>query len=343
MITIVNDFNLRSFNTFRLDASCRQWIEYTSPLDIPAIMAQIGGGRFINIGAGSNMLFERDFDGAVLHSRILDLSMEPLADGRMIVRAGAGIEMDSLILQLCEAGLWGLENLSGIPGDVGASAVQNVGAYGVEAADAIVKVECFDTVEGRFIELSAADCDYAYRYSMFKHPDNKHRYLITFVSFAVSVTPSPKISYGSLKELQRLDCLTPLQVRDAIISIRNSKLPKVEEIGSAGSFFKNPVVTSDKFEEVKRIIESDGGDSDSVPHYVADAGVKIPAAWLIDQCGLKGAKCGGAAVWHKQPLVIVNATGHATAADILSLEQKIINTVSNRFGIRLEPEVEHIG
>ena len=177
---------------------------------------------------------------------------------------------------------------------------------------------------------------------MFKNAKNHNRYVITFVNFVVTRVPAPKISYGSLKELPADAINDPLRIREKIIDIRNQKLPLVDEIGSAGSFFKNPVISKDKFELVKKIIEHDGACSKAVPHYQVNDGIKIPAAWLIDYCGLKGATSGGASVWHKQPLVIVNTTGRASAADIVSLEQHIINTVREKFGIILEPEVEHI-
>ncbi len=342
MITPANDFILKPFNTFRINAKCREWIEYTSPSDIPAVMARIGTGKFINIGAGSNMLFENDFDGTVLHSRILDVDIKPHDASQIIVHAGAGVEMDSLICQLCQAGLWGLENLSGIPGEVGASAVQNVGAYGVEAADVILSVECFDTHENRFIEIPKDACDYGYRSSMFKKPENKNRYIITYVNFMLSSTPAPHTGYGSLKELSPEETATPLLIRNAIVSIRNQKLPAVDEVGSAGSFFKNPIVNEKIFEELNAKLAAEASSVVTIPHYRVDDGIKIPAAWLIDQCGLKSVRIGGAAVWHKQPLVIVNASGDATAADILSLEQHITSSVFERFGIKLEPEVEHI-
>lgn len=342
MVTIAEDFNLRAFNTLRIDVKCSKWIEYTLASDLPGIMAELSGTKFMNIGAGSNLLFVKDFDGAILHSRILDFEMQPFEADSVLIRAGAGIEMDALIERVCLAGLWGLENLSGIPGDVGSSAVQNIGAYGVEAADVIHGVECYDTQTNTFVTLSKDDCQYAYRDSLFKRAEYHNRYIVSAVSYIVTSKYSPKIGYGGLKDLSPEQTATPMDIRNAVIEIRNRKLPAVEEIGSAGSFFKNPVVSEDVFKSVEQIVEQEEGDADTVPHYRVDGGIKIPAAWLIDRSGLKGISIGGAAVWHNQPLVIVNATGHASISDILELEHKVISTVAHHYGILLEPEVEHI-
>lgn len=333
MITSIENFNLRSFNTFRVDVSCDEWVEYTSADDVPALAARLKGRTYMSIGAGSKLLFTGDYHGTVLHSRILDVTTTSADESTYVmVRAGAGVEMDALIEQCCKSGLWGIENLSGIPGEVGAAAVQNVGAYGVEACDAIALVEAFDCHEQRFVSLTPTDCRFGYRQSMFKeHPG---RYIITHVSFRLSTVAKPKLTYGSLRDLENRCNLTAMDVRTAVQDIRNAKLPSVDEIGSAGSFFKNPVVDKAVFEEVKRR----AGDTE-VPHYVlADGHVKIPAAWLIDSCGLKNASVGGASVWHLQPLVIVNRTGKASPADIVELQRHIVTTVRNRFGVELFPE-----
>lgn len=343
MITSIKDFNLRACNTFRIDAKCDEFIEYSSATDLPAVMDMVGDRKFIHIGAGSNLLFTSDYDGVVLHSRILDVESETGTDGKIIVRAGSGVIFDELIEQCAESGLWGLENLSGIPGEVGAGAVQNVGAYGVEACDAIVSVECYDIKDRRFIELDKVDCDYAYRHSMFKMPENHKRYIITHVKFTLSTKTDPKIEYGSLKSvLSDIGNLTPSDIRHAVMAVRNSKLPSVEETGSAGSFFKNPIVDRPILERIALDMELSADATVNVPHYDLGEKVKIPAAWLIEQCGLKGHEEGNVAVWHKQPLVIVNKTGKATAKEILDLENKIITAVNNRFGIVLTPEVEHL-
>lgn len=342
MLTELQDINLRPFNTFRIDAKCRLWIEYTSADDIPQMMSIINGMPFINIGAGSNMLFTDDFNGAILHSKILDLTTSFGDDGSVIVRAGSGITLDDLIHRCALSGIWGLENLSGIPGEVGASAVQNVGAYGVEACDVIETVECYDTVNREFKVFRPEQLDYAYRWSMFKKPENHNRYIITFVEYKLSTQASPRLDYGSLKNHFESTPTTPIEVRNKIIAIRDEKLPNVESIGSAGSFFKNPIVTIELFERIKEIATNNFGEDCKVPHYVVNDGIKVPAAWLIDKCGFKGMRHGNVAVWHKQPLVIVNHNGKASAGEILELEQIIIDKVESTFGIHLTPEVEHV-
>lgn len=342
MISELQNINIRPFNSFRIDAKCERWIEYTSPDDIPVILNSLDGKPFMNIGAGSNMLFTEDFHGSILHSKILDLEMTPGQDATVKVKAGAGITFDTLIEQLATAGIWGAENLSGIPGEVGAAAVQNVGAYGVEACDIISNVSCYDTVEKRFKRINVEDCGYGYRNSMFKSQENRNRYIITAVEFDLSTLQSPKLDYGSLRKSFSSEPTSPMEIRTTIIQIRNEKLPDVAIIGSAGSFFKNPIVDTETFKRIEEIAHNNYGNDTHVPHYDMGSHVKIPAAWLIDKCGLKGYRIGGAAVWNNQPLVIVNISGHASAKDILDLECHITNCVESEFGIRLYPEVEHI-
>ena len=319
-----------------------------------ARLKHIGGGsnpirntaRLKHIGGGSNLLFTGDFPGTVLHSAIRHIDVISDSDDEVLVRVGAGVEFDKLCEWAAGRGLWGPENLSHIPGEAGAAAVQNIGAYGVEAKDIIREVRAFDLVSRRFLTFSVEECNYGYRDSFFKSPEGKDRYIITGIVFAFRRNGSPILEYGNLREtlLSRCPCPTPSDVRETIISIRRTKLPEVGEVGSAGSFFKNPVVSREIFGNVVRI---SGRDESSVPHYpVSGPGgepwVKIPAAWLIDQCGWKGAVRGGAGVWPSQPLVIINASGEASPEEILALEECIRMSVSDRFGIVLSPEVEHI-
>lgn len=252
------------------------------------------------------------------------------------VIVGAGVTFDDFVAQTCGYGLWGAENLSLIPGEVGAAAVQNIGAYGVEVKDIISGVVCFDMLEKKKVKFQVSECGYGYRDSIFKRPENKGRYVVTSVLFRLSRKPVPKLAYKGIREaLGGVEPQTPQQVRDAVICIRQQKLPDPKILGSAGSFFKNPVVSR----EVFGTISPDG----TAPHYdLPDGNVKIPAAWLIDQCGFKGACEGGAAVYEKQPLVIVNQSGDASPEDIIALENRIISGVKERFGIDLHPEVEHI-
>ena len=319
-----------------------------------APLKHIGGGsnpirntaRLKHIGGGSNLLFTGDFPGTVLHSAIRHIDVISDSDDEVLVRVGAGVEFDKLCEWAAGRGLWGPENLSHIPGEAGAAAVQNIGAYGVEAKDIIREVRAFDLVSRRFLTFSVEECNYGYRDSFFKSPEGKDRYIITGIVFAFRRNGSPILEYGNLREtlLSRCPCPTPSDVRETIISIRRTKLPEIGEVGSAGSFFKNPVVSREVFGNVVRI---SGRDEASVPHYPVpgpggEPWVKIPAAWLIDQCGWKGAVRGGAGVWPSQPLVIINASGEASPEEILALEECIRMSVSDRFGIVLSPEVEHI-
>ena len=302
--------------------------------------------RLKHIGGGSNLLFTGDFPGTVLHSAIRHIDVISDSDDEVLVRVGAGVEFDKLCEWAARRGLWGPENLSHIPGEAGAAAVQNIGAYGVEAKDIIREVRAFDLVSRKFLTFSVEECNYGYRDSFFKSPEGKDRYIITGIVFAFRRNGSPILEYGNLREtlLSRCPCPTPSDVRETIISIRRTKLPEVGEVGSAGSFFKNPVVSREVFDNVVRV---SGRDEASVPHYPVpvpggEPWVKIPAAWLIDQCGWKGAVRGGAGVWPSQPLVIINASGEASPEEILALEECIRMSVSDRFGIVLSPEVEHI-
>lgn len=346
MLTTFHDYPLRERNTFRMKVCCRSFIEYDAEEDLLAMDFSSLPSPIKHIGAGSNLLFTGDFPGTVLHSAIRHIEVVPGSSDEVLVKVGAGVVFDALCEWAAGHGLWGPENLSHIPGEAGAAAVQNIGAYGVEAKDIIREVRAFDTVSRRFITFSVQDCRYGYRDSIFKAPGTKDRYIITAVLFAFRRNGTPVLEYSNLR--QTLSGLgpnpTPSGVRQAIISIRKTKLPEVSEVGSAGSFFKNPVVSTGIFRHVASVC---GCGEDCIPHYRVSGPdgepmVKIPAAWLIDQCGWKGTLRRGAGVWHLQPLVLVNASGEATPEDIIALEESIVRSVRERFGIILSPEVEHI-
>lgn len=280
-----------------------------------------------------------------------------------------------------QQGLWGVENLSYIPGEVGASAVQNIGAYGVEVKDVIHTVYCYDTVEEEFVSFPVQECGYGYRDSIFKDPQIKGRYIVTHVVFALSSEPQPRLEYGHLAVAvaeatsdSSDPLLTPSLIRKVIIKIRKEKLPEPSVMGSAGSFFKNPVISLEHFQSIEAAAKAEHGADYKVPHYIIEGQpsvesahegcgskssgchsersvsevekspqqIKIPAAWLIEQCGWKGRRSGGAAVYDKQPLVIVNYTGEAYPEEIIGLEKRIIASVKDKFGIELHPEVDHI-
>ena len=330
---IEKDYDLSAHNTFRMKVRCACYIEYENADELASLDFDSLPKPIKHIGGGSNMLFTGDFPGTILHSAIRYIKYIDMGLDEVPVMLGSGVVWDEFVAQACGHGLWGAENLSLIPGEAGAAAVQNIGAYGVEFKDLVSGVSCYDLKERRKCKFTAAECRYGYRESRFKEAED--RYVIVSVLLRLSRTAGPRLTY---KGLEGIDASTPQKVREAVIAIRRTKLPDPEEIGSAGSFFKNPVVSAQDF---ARIIDAAGGAT--VPHYLLPDGfVKVPAAWMIDQCGFKGEREGGAQVYEKQPLVIVNASGSASPADVLELERRIIAGVHSKFGVTLHPEVEHI-
>ena len=347
MIEERHNFNLKALNTFGMDVNCGVFIEYDNEEDLLNLDFNALEKPVFHIGGGSNVLFSGDFPGTVLHSSILYLETLPedspeyagLGEDAVLVAAGAGIKMDSICKWAADKGFWGIENLSLIPGEAGAAAVQNIGAYGSEISQAIHSVRCYDTAKRRFLTLRPKDCGYGYRDSFFKHQGG--RYVITGVILALSRAFSPQLGSGNVRQTAEAmmapgEALTPLKVRKAVISIRNGKLPDPADVGSAGSFFKNPVVSGETFAALLR-------NHGELPHYdLPDGNVKIPAGWLVEQCGWKGRTVGNAGVYPKQALVLTNATGKASPAEIIALKDMIIKSVLERFGITLVPEVEII-
>ena len=360
--------DLTKMNTFGMKVKARCFMEYDSVADLVDIEFEELARPVLHIGGGSNLLFTDDFKGTVLHSKInfMEILDDSQADPEtstcssdpschserseesfppVLVSVGAGVVFDDFCAWAAKEGLWGVENLSYIPGEVGASAVQNIGAYGVEVKDVIHKVYCYDIVEEEFVNFSVEECEYGYRDSIFKDPEVKGRYIVTHVVFALSREPKPRLDYGHLRDaVYSLEkSLTPAMIRKVIIQIRKEKLPEPSVMGSAGSFFKNPVVPMEQFLKIEAAAKAEHGSDYKVPHYdLPDGMVKIPAAWMIEQCGWKGKRSGGAAVWDKQPLVIVNHTGEAYPEEIIGLEKRIIASVRTRFGVELHPEVEHV-
>lgn len=343
-VTRYENFDLSSKNTFRMKVSCACYIEYDDAADLKTIDFASLPQPVMHIGAGSNLLFTKDFPGTVLHSGIKYIKYVDLGLEELLVAVGAGVIFDDFVAETCAHGLWGAENLSLIPGEVGAAAVQNIGAYGVEAKDIISGVVCYDTQTGEKVTFKKEQCGYGYRDSMFKQAGNKGRYIITSVLFRLSRIPKPQLKYGNIQlALGGKTPSSPSEVRDTIIRIRQEKLPDPAEKGSAGSFFKNPVISKEHFEKIKAVAAKELGEDYSVPHFpLEDGSVKVPAAWLIEQCGFKGQKLGGAAVYEKQPLVIVNDSGEAAPEEILALERKIQESIKTKYNIDLTPEVEHI-
>ena len=306
----VSNISLLPYNTFGIDAKARLFIEYYSLDELRQVLKEHKGERILHIGQGSNLLFTKDFDGVILHS---GMARAKFLDDET-VEAQNGLRLDDLIAQLTDMNYSGMEKLSLIPGEVGASAVQNVGAYGCEAKDVIERVYTLDveTLEERV--FTNEECKFGYRDSAFKH-ELKGKYIVTSVVYKVKPGDATK-------------------TREEIIETRNGKLPKVGEVGSAGSFFMNPFVPEEQANELLKLYPD-------MPHFETPQGVKIPAAWLIEQCGWKGKTLGGAKVWPKQPLVIVNAN-HATAQDIIDLAAAVSASVKEKFNITINPEVNYI-
>ncbi|MBQ7259266.1 MAG: UDP-N-acetylmuramate dehydrogenase [Paludibacteraceae bacterium] len=309
-MTIKENISLLPYNTFGIDVKARLFIEYYSLDELRQVLKEHRGERILHIGQGSNLLFTKDFDGVILHS---GMARAKFLDDET-VEAQNGLRLDDLIAQLTDMQYCGMEKLSLIPGEVGASAVQNVGAYGCEAKDVILRVHTIDveTLEERVFRNE--ECRFGYRDSAFKH-ELKGKYIVTSVVYKVKPGDASK-------------------TREEIIETRNGKLPKVGEVGSAGSFFMNPFVPE---EQANALLKQ----YPDMPHFETPQGVKIPAAWLIEQCGWKGKTLGGAQVWPKQPLVIVNAD-HAAPQDIIDLAAAVSASVKEKFGIEIRPEVNYI-
>jgi UDP-N-acetylmuramate dehydrogenase len=332
------DFNLKEHNTFCIDVKCRRFIEFESVDELLQIVNSLTDADkpLLVLGGGSNMLFTADYEGTVLHSAIKGHVAVQTDEGIML-RCGSGEVWDDIVSLCVSNRMYGAENLSLIPGDVGASAVQNIGAYGAEAKDIILKVEAVDLQTGKMCEFTNEECEYAYRKSKFKG-EWRNRFVITYVTYKLSEVFCPCLDYGNIRaELEKRNIKVPTaeQLRNVIIDIRNEKLPDPKVEGNAGSFFMNPVVPKAKYEE---LVARFG----NVPHYsVDDNNEKIPAGWMIDQCGWKGKSLGKAGVHSRQALVLVNRGG-AEGKDIVALCDAIKRDVKDKFGIDIVPEVNII-
>jgi len=327
------DYNLLPNNTFGINAKADIFMEYDSVEDLQDLMPEIQDKRILHIGGGSNLLFTDDFHGVILHSRIKGVEVVEQDSDHVLLKVGAAVVWDQLVELTVEKGWYGIENLSLIPGETGAAAVQNIGAYGVEAKDVIQTVHTVDLKTGEIRLFQNAECQYAYRHSIFK-AELKGRYAVTHVTIRLSKIYEPKLNYGNMRQALGNAEVTAQNVRKAIIDMRNEKLPDPKVLGNAGSFFMNPVVTHEKYEELKTRYPD-------IPAFVMDHGVKIPAGWLIEQSGWKGKALGKAAVHDKQALVLVNLGG-ADATDIVALSDEVRKTVSDKFGIEISPEVNFI-
>ena len=332
------NYSLKEHNTFGIDAKCKRYLEFETDSEAMDVAEILRKSRlpYIIIGGGSNLLLTKDFDGIVVRSGIKGHYFEEdFFCERMT--CGSGEVWDDMVATSIEAGYYGMENLSLIPGDVGASAVQNIGAYGVEAKDLILCVWMIEIPTGEPWMIGNEECEYGYRQSRFKQ-DWKNRFLITRVTYGLSKTFRPYLDYGNIcAELERKGIQEPTaqQLRDTIIEIRNAKLPDPKVEGNAGSFFMNPIVTKHKYEKLAKLYPD-------MPHYRVDSRhEKIPAGWMIEQCGWKGKTLGRAGVHDKQALVLVNRGG-ATGDEIVTLCEAIRKDVREKFDIVINPEVNII-
>jgi UDP-N-acetylmuramate dehydrogenase len=336
-MNIRNDISLKSYNTFGLDYHARCLVTLDDEQEASHLFSSkhsFPSPLFI-LGGGSNLLFTGNFTGTLIQPLFGGIKIEKEQGNEVVVSVGAGIKWDDLVSLTVEKGLYGLENLSLIPGTVGASPVQNIGAYGTEVKDIIEKVGTISTVDGSARTFSIDECEFGYRYSAFKGK-YKGKFLVTRVFFRLSANPCLNLEYGPVKEeIRRLGSESLANVRQAVINIRRSKLPDPVVTGNAGSFFKNPAVTENEASELKRKYPG-------IPLYPDRKGmVKIPAGWLIERCGWKGKRLGNAGVHEKQALVIVNY-GNASGEEIYHLSEMISKSVQDEFGISLEREVEVI-
>ena len=332
----IRNYSLLGHNTFGIDACCRRFVEYASVEEAQQIVASLSEADepLLLLGGGSNLLLTQDYPGTVLHSAILGVRVVAEEGDKVFLECGSGEVFDDVVAYAVEHDFYGAENLSIIPGEVGASAIQNIGAYGVEAKDIIYKVEAVEIATGKLVVFDNQDCQYSYRQSKFKH-EWRDKYLVTHVIYRLKKTYAPDLDYGNIRAslaTKNIEHPTAQQLRDVIIEIRNAKLPDPKVQGNAGSFFMNPIVEKAKYDAL-------AAQYPGMPHYTIDGEhEKIPAGWMIDQCGWKGKSLGRAGVHDKQALVLVNRGG-ATGEEIVNLCETIRKDVKQKFGIDIHPEV----
>ncbi|MGB5990585.1 MAG: UDP-N-acetylmuramate dehydrogenase [Marinifilaceae bacterium] len=335
MSQLLENYSLQKLNTFGFDVKSRYFFSFDDEEDLIDLLErnELTGNDVLVVGEGSNLLFIEDYDGLVIYPQNKTLEILQEEDNSIYIRVGAGYNWDKLVEYCVEHEWGGLENLSKIPGNVGASPVQNIGAYGVEVCDCIHSVDIVNIETGDQEILEKHQCEFGYRDSIFKKK-YKNLFVVTHVIFELKKNHVPMLSYGYLKdEVVKLGKTSISNIRKAVISIRDSKLPDPEILGNAGSFFKNPVISSDDALILKAIYGV-------MPEYkLANGDVKLAAAWLIDKCGFKGLKEGDVGVHKDQALVLVNY-GKGKGMDIVHLANRIRNAVFNEFGIMLEQEVK---
>ena len=332
MIREFHQISLRGRNSFGVDQRAARLVEFETAEDLRTFFAAGIPGRWTVLAGGNNILFTEDYDGVLLTPAARQIALVSDDGDEVRLRVDAGVEWDDLVEWAVQRGLWGIENLSLIPGKAGSAPVQNIGAYGCEAKDAIRRVEMYCVETGTVLTLDAAHCGFGYRESVFKH-DLKGRVIITAVEIALSHTPRPRLGYGDVeREVEARGGATLRNIREAICSIRRAKLPDPAVLGNAGSFFKNPVVEASVAENLLKAYPD-------MPHYPAPEGrEKLAAGWLIDRAGMKGHRAGNVGVHERQALVIVNHGG-ATGGEVIAFARTVQARVREKFGIEIDTEV----
>lgn len=330
--------SLLPYNTFGIEATARYFVEIVTEEDLIKLCKgdELKDKSVLVLGGGSNMLFTKDFDGIVIKNSIQGFNYI-LEDNTIRVTAGAGMIWHDLVIATLNKELFGLENLSLIPGTVGAAPIQNIGAYGVELKDLFIELNAVEIETGEVVTFTHEACDFDYRYSVFKGP-LKGKYIISNVTLRLDTTKEVDTSYGAINATLKewgIHEPTPLDVSKAVVHIRQSKLPDPKKIGNAGSFFKNPVISKEQYESLKNNFKD-------IPGYpLGENKIKVPAAWLIEQNGWKGKRLGNIGVNPNQPLVLVNYGG-GKGEELKQLAYAILESVKEKFGIELEPEVNII-
>ncbi|RYZ23750.1 MAG: UDP-N-acetylmuramate dehydrogenase [Chitinophagaceae bacterium] len=327
------DVSLRPYNTFGIEAGTRYFATFPDATCLAALLEALPEGPLLVLGGGSNVLLTGDFPGTVLRNEIEGIETVGEDDEHVYVKAGSGVNWHQFVLHCIRNDYAGAENLSLIPGSVGASPMQNIGAYGVEIKDIFHELEALEIATRKPVRFGHADCHFGYRESIFKNT-HKGRFIITSVTYRLRKIPVFHTEYGAIRqELEKMGVtrLSIAAVSQAVINIRTSKLPDWNEVGNAGSFFKNPQVSLEKYAELKT-------SHPTIVAYPQDAGMKLAAGWLIEQCGWKGYRDGDAGCYPKQALVLVNY-GKATGNAIYALSEQIIRSVEEKFGVTLEREV----
>lgn len=336
MIHVYDDYGLTEQNSFGIAAKARRYVEFTDADELADYLRGNPGiltGKWDILGGGNNILFTGDYPGTLIHPVAEEIRITGESGGSVSVNVSAGHDWDRFVEWCCAKGLWGVENLSHIPSSTGAAPVQNIGAYGAEAKDTIESVGILHTGTLKPAVIAAGHCGFGYRDSIFKN-SLKGKAIITSVNFRLSRTARPNTSYGALREeVEKLGGETLDNIRRAVINIRRSKLPEPADIGNAGSFFKNPVVDA----EIAAALKSEYPDMPQYPGGKPDA-VKLASGWLIEKAGWKGRREGSVGVYDKQALIIVNHGG-ATGAEIVDFSRRVSDAVFEKFGIRIEPEV----